>query len=274
MGTDAPLNNLLQAFVTPAHLVLSPTDLSAWQQAFRGLPLVVLGILVWIVARGARRPRQVIRLAFAIFALLLLAKIALNVRIQHYGFALTMPAVLLTATTLLNLRPRSIVVRSIVLMLLGVVVAVHLYVYAIGFRDKPVVVAPDKPDMFLADARGELVNALVRILSDLPPQATVAVFPQGATVNYLSSHVNPTPFFTLMPPEVLMFGDERIAAAYEKSPPDVIVLIETDLSEYGHKSFDEVAPKTAKWMRENYAQIRLLPAPTPRLPAARILRRR
>jgi hypothetical protein len=278
MGTDAPLHNIVQMFAVPAKLFVS-RDLALWQGAFRGLLPATLAIAVICATQVMRRrrrrarPRQVIRLAVAIFALLLLAKIALNVRIQHYGFALAMPAMLVTTTALLSLR-RRLLLRVAVLVVVTVVVSVHLYVYATRFRDKPVVVAPDRPDMFRADPRGELVNAIVRLLNELPPSATVATLPQGAMVNYLSNRANPTPFITLMPPEVIMFGDDRIAMAYEHSPPDVIVLIDTDLSEYGYQSFDEVAPRTAAWMRANYELARTLPAPSTNLPGARILRRK
>ena len=272
-GTDAPAHNVVQAVVVPIKLLVS-TDLTLWQGAFRGLLFTTLAIAILCAIRATRRvqPRAVLRLSLSLFALLLLAKIALNVRVNHYGFALAMPAMLVTAGALSSMRRRWI--RIATTLALIVTVVVHLYVYATRFREKPVVVASDRPDAFRADARGALVNELVRTIDSVPADATLAVFPQGAMINYLAGRANPTPFVTLMPPEVIMFGDERITAAYEQSPPDVIVVIDTDLSEYGFKSFDEVAPKLAGWMREKYETVRSVPALAPELPGAHVLRRR
>src|SRR5439155_17771182 len=89
-------------------------------------------------------------------------------------------------------------------------------------------------------------------VSKFPPQQTLAVIPQGAMMNFLARLENPTPFVVLMPPELIMFGDDRITESYRRNPPDLLLIIKTDLSEYGYKSFPQYAPKLAKWIDAHY----------------------
>ena len=37
-------------------------------------------------------------------------------------------------------------------------------------------------------------------------------------VNYLARRVNPTPYINFMPPELIMFGEENMVAAFRSSP--------------------------------------------------------
>jgi hypothetical protein len=90
-------------------------------------------------------------------------------------------------------------------------------------------------------------------------------------INYLAGKANPTPYFTLMPPEVLMFGDDNVVKSYEKHPPDILVIIPADLGEYGYASFDEIAPRTSAFFKANYQPIQTISFRD--LPPATILRR-
>jgi len=58
-------------------------------------------------------------------------------------------------------------------------------------------------DAFLADGRGVAVNIVLdKIAKRLHAHDTLAVFPEGVMLNYLARRVNPTPYITLMPPEL------------------------------------------------------------------------
>lgn len=251
----------------------------AWDNAFRGLPLLLICGFTILFARQQRRlrPKFILRLVLIGFAFLLTLKMILSVRAYHYGFALAMPALLVSAALGVTWLPRTLGFRWPISTRLAVTTALvlaafaHLWIYANRFSHKPIIVAPDTADEFRADAMGQLVNEIVETLKPLPADTTVAIVPQGVMINYLAGKANPTPFFTLMPPEVLMFGDDRIVTAYEKSRPDLIVVIPTDLSEYGFQKMDDYAPKTTAWFRANYQPIRSINPPG--LPPVTILRR-
>jgi len=90
----------------------------------------------------------------------------------------------------------------------------------------------------------------------LPSGATLAVLPQGALLNFFTRRENPTPYIVLMPPEVLMFGEDTIVKSFQARPPEYVLFVQTNLEEYGYRSFDEYAPGIAGFLKADYQQIR------------------
>jgi len=103
---------------------------------------------------------------------------------------------------------------------------------------------------------------LQEISTRVDPNATLAVLPDGVMLNYLSRRANPTPYIVLVPTEVAYFGEDRILAAYEAHPPDYIVLVHKDTSEYGVQFFGrDYAQRIAAWIRAHYQAAVLIGAP-------------
>lgn len=269
-----------------------------WDQAFRGLSLVLLattaGLLIATMkgipgASGEdespnSRRRLVMQLVAALFALLLLGKIFLNVQLLHYGFALAMPATLVMTALLASWWPNFIdrrggsglILRSAAIAAVGLVIYIYLDYYRLLAADKQVLVgaggnafradalARDKSGKtFDRDHRGRAVQLAIETLGSLPANATLVTVPEGIMINYLSRRVNPTPYINLMPPEVLMFGQQRILRALEQNPPDYILLVlGSDPSDFGYKSFAaDYGRQIYDWIREHYREI-----PSPREP--------
>ncbi len=229
-----------------------------WEEAFRGLVVVIAAAAGVMLSRAARErpvsPRTIVRTILVVFAALLLAKIALAVSVYHYGFALAMPAFLVSLAIGTSwLGGRTLCLAT--LAAAAVTVSVHLNVYARLYHEKSVQIAAGTSDSFRGNAFGRLVNDAAAMASSIPAGSAVAVVPQGVMINYLAQRPNPTPYVTLMPPEVLMFGDGKIRDAYAKSPPDLIVLVDTDFREYGFTSFEDYAPQTSRWLKQNYVQV-------------------
>lgn len=242
----------------------------------RPLPIVSAAIgvglaIAWVRSEPAQRERARIEsaLAFAVFAFALLAKMFLNTRIFHYGFALAVPATALTVTALLGWLPRLAVhtprmrlaVRAV---LLGVLIAVSAAHLEVGARRKAFRTASigTGPDRFLADrSSARLVAEIERVVrEELPPDATLAVLPQGAMVSYLLRRRNPTGFVQVLPPEVLMFGEANMIAAFEARPPDAIVWIDMDLSSLGAGQIGEgFAADFRAWIETHYRRERRIP---------------
>jgi hypothetical protein len=118
-------------------------------------------------------------------------------------------------------------------------------------------------DQFRADNRAALVKAVVaRIVRQLPTGKTLAVLPEGCMINYLSKRHNSTPYIHLMPVEAMLFGEEPILAAFRAHPPDMIVLVNKDTTEFGFPFFGhDYAKPLGGWIATHYRQVLLLGQP-------------
>jgi len=109
----------------------------------------------------------------------------------------------------------------------------HLRVMNVFLARKTVVVGEGK-DAFRADARGAVVGAAVEaVKANLPPGGTLVALPEGVLVNFLARARAPVRYINYMPPEVLMFGEERIVEDLRAHPPDLVLLVPKNTAEYG-----------------------------------------
>jgi len=102
-----PRPSIIIAIVLPPAVAFSVGPWFPWHLALRSLPLVIVVLLIIEsvrIRRGGASVSSLARLMFLVFSLALLAKIALAVQLQHYGFALAMPATLAVVATLVR-RP-------------------------------------------------------------------------------------------------------------------------------------------------------------------------
>ncbi|HVT89103.1 MAG TPA: glycosyltransferase family 39 protein [Tepidisphaeraceae bacterium] len=290
--------------------ILMRDNLAPWQSSLRGLtivmPLLSVGTLVFAIRHP--RPQRTLRAVLSIFATVLLAKIFFNITPFQYGFALAMPATLIAISaalgwiftpspgtpgeaggegsgrergkaltlTLSRNTGRGNMSRALLLPVVGLFIFVHLLAFGRYYAGKPTVVGQGT-DMFyadpLSDVRGQAINLMLQSLNRAPASATLAVFPQGATLNYLSRRSNPTSYLSIMPPELMMFGKDKIARACAEHPPDLIVLVlHTDLSEYGYKAFGvDYGQEFLNWIKTNYSEVQS--PQDPRFPLLLLARR-
>ena len=89
-------------------------------------------------------------------------------------------------------------------------------------------------DRFLSGGRrGEPVqHILAQLEADAEPGDTLAVFPEGAMLNFLPRRANPTPYANFMPVALDVFGEEAILAAFQEHPPDFIVITHKNTAEF------------------------------------------
>ena len=89
--------------------------------------------------------------------------------------------------------------------------------------------------------------------TNLPPEASLLVLPEGVIVNYLTRRVNPTRHLNFFPPEIMIFGEERILQDLKAEPPDYVVLVHRETGEYRLPLFGtHYAPRLLEWAREDY----------------------
>lgn len=107
-----------------------------------------------------------------------------------------------------------------------------------------------------------MASATAWIETHTAPTNTLAVLPEGVMLNYLTRRDNPTPY-TVFAFEVWAFGEQNMLAAYERSPPDYIVLVQRDSSEYGVRYFGQQKGygfDMMEWIRRNYEPAYLIGA--------------
>ncbi len=220
----------------------------AWIYVVRPLPLLLpLVALGWGLVLWRRpTPRAVAGLGLAVFSGVLLLKIALNTSVQHYGFALALPGTVLWVATLCGTLPglvtrwrgdgRGLAWAGALVFLVTAAGVVHMtQTRFFAHKEHAVGIGPNR---IVTDARGPvLAQALSRIRTQFPRDAAVVVLPEGVTLNFYLRQKNPTPFVNFMPPELILFGEARMVAALERSPPDLVVLLHKWTSEYGVPRF-------------------------------------
>jgi hypothetical protein len=237
-----------------------------WLSAFRPLPVIctlaALVALVRLVRRGAQRDGDVLLAAMlAVFALLLLPKIFLYARIVHYGCWLAMPATMLLLIAVFGWIPRVLqrigangpVFAAGAAGLWGGVVIVHLAITATTCRQLNVTVGTGG-DSFRADERGLYVNRAVALVEQIvPTDKTLGCFPEGIMINYLARRVVPTPYVNFNPPDLLLFGEDHMLAALRRRPPDDILIVHKQTSEFGVPFFGrDYGQSIYQWITGNY----------------------
>jgi hypothetical protein len=244
------------------------------------LPLIALSaVVVCAAAFSARRhdPAAAVTLVplvmWSTFSFVLLGKMVLNARIAHYGFYLAMPATLDLAVALVWVVPRWLrngagrgaIFRTAATLLLVAGVAVYLGTSEGIYRMKTLRVGSGGDAMFALDAaadwRGAAVIDALRAVAATPRNATVAAFPEGVMINYLSRRENPTPYIGLTLPEIIAVGEGVMLRAFEMTPPDYVLLVHKDTAEYGAPLFGtdpRYGQAIMDWVRRRYTAVEVI----------------
>jgi len=206
----------------------------------------------------------------------LLLKMGLFPRLFQYGFVLAMPAFVGAVYLLLWLLPRLLEERfqvprrylrvAVGLMLLAGFVRLfqqseQFYAaknLAVGRGgDRVIAVGPSGN---ATEARS-METALEWIAKNVPPDATLAALPQGAMINYFSRHINPTPCVDWNPNMLQVFGESNMTAAFEKTPPDYVALVEWKPFEFGVDYFGRdpgYGMEIMQWIKARYQPVQLI----------------
>ena len=241
----------------------------AWNDIARPFPIVILALGVWCLRGDLRCPgedrgRGILRFSMIVFALGMLFKMILYTRLHHYGFAHAMPAAMLAIAAAIAWVPRWIagrggsplVFRAAAVAVLAVILVEFLQTNAFIFAGRIFPVAQGA-DRIIADERGRFVSdVLDELARRAAPGETLAVFPEGAMLNFLARRANPTPYPILMPTEMTMFGEDRILGALEAHPPDYIALVHRNTSEFGVTFFGrDYAQRIRTWIMSRYEPV-------------------
>ncbi|MDP2275519.1 MAG: hypothetical protein Q8N23_16315 [Archangium sp.] len=297
LGTDAPWINLVAHASRGAVLLGVMTLIAFAPWAFKRAPrvTVVMGFLLavalvgltdWLrvgrallvpalltcagasaaLLRGEKKWAPLWLLSLA--ALAMLARMALNVRVFHYGFTMAVLASMLVVHLLVFEAPRLRLTPP-----LGLPFAVSALVLAGSarltlhsleqHRAKTVTVGTGR-DAFTAFAPEHqrhpgLVNDMLAAVEQHTPSAkTLVVFPDSAAVSYLARRPSPIPEFEFNPVSLGFSGVDPVLLKLQAHPPDVVLLCSYDLRSHGTPFFganDASGRAIAAWVKANYVKV-------------------
>ncbi len=272
-----------------------------WQNCGHALPLLVVVAAIlwwqeWHRKSEIGNRKSEIGILWLAFSFAMLAKLGFNPRISHFGVFLAMPAFLSAIYLLLYLLPRALTsgkwqvasdtnsgnlspvtchlspFRAAILIFLLAGLARLTIQSALFYKDKDFVLGSGGDRMVTYDLKLEnpksaktgaaMAAAAAWIETHTARTNTLAVLPEGVMLNYLTHRDNPTPY-VVFAFEVWAFGETNMLAAYEKAPPDYIVLVQRDSSEYGVKFFGQQQGygfDVMQWVRQNYQPVELIGA--------------
>jgi hypothetical protein len=240
-----------------------------WVQVGRPLPVLLVIVLAATSVELVRVRHEpvhaaplVVRFSLCVLGAALLAKLALNVRIDRYGFALAMPGTLMVVAALVDWIPAAITRRggdgrvfcSAAFAAVGVVTAIFVRTACEAYAAKTFVVGSGVDRFYSTEARGMFAAAaLDEINRRVAPEQTVAVLPEGVMLNYLARRAASTPYVVFMPLDVVVFQEARILHAFQQHPPDFVLLVHKDTSEFGYTYFGrDYGQSLFSWVMENY----------------------
>lgn len=255
-----------------------------WQVGIEGLPILLVLFLFYLLpaviymrSRGKKiiAGRYLMLFTTVMFSLALLSKIFFNVRICHYGFALAMPGTLILAAIFIYFIPKFLgrifgnlaVMRNVLISAVAVIllsqIAIAKEVY--DMKTYPVGNGADTIITFKPEISGEGVainEALGQIRKNVPRESTFIVFPEGVMLNYLSRIRNPSPYIVFIPPDLSMFGEDVMLKNFKAGPPDYVILVDRDTSEYGYPAFGrDYGLNIYDWIVKNYSQVSVIGNP-------------
>jgi hypothetical protein len=248
-----------------------------WTSCGASLPLwcvATIACLAWRVRRAAGASQFAFPLIWAVFALMMTAKMGLYCRVWHYGFILAMPAFAAAVYFLMWLLPGLLEERCqapakyframflpVLLIMLTFLWGYSEHMYS--YKRQPVGSGGDQivtfgPGVDLGDG---VKAALDWMNHNLPANATLAVVPTGITLNYLTRRVNPTPCLFWDPNLLAVYGQKEMIQRFEAHPPDYVLLTggdhgDWDIAYFGSDPSD--GAEVMDWIRKNYQEVSVI----------------
>jgi len=251
-------------------------DWIPWMELLRPLPIILLGIMIWIGVKiwsTPRDPREshrcLLLLSFSIFAFLLLGKMIFNVHVYHYGFALAFPATLLVVHFCAHEVPSilylqygsSRVFRTAVITLIMAFCVAMFSKTSIEYAKKSLPVGDGSDLIYDVDlphsVRGHNLLALLNTLRPLlKPEDTIWTVPDAPIVNYLLRRKSPVREFSYNPGVWILEDRKSLVSKLEKTPPNWIVMINQnffflDIPYFGR----DYAQDVWNWIIANYRPV-------------------
>jgi len=193
-------------------------------------------VLQWIALGWALvRDRESPLVIFAAFSVACTLRIPLNVSPSWYGFVLTVPTIALAAYTLFCYLPRR---NAMAIFWLAPFIAnagADLWQQHERYAEKRYAIVTPRGTFYDWNAdRARTLNSVIGAVQG----GTLAVIPEGITINYLAAVPTTLSFHTFTPVEVdAPQTEDAIVRELMTRPPDRVLMVSRDLREYGARGF-------------------------------------
>lgn len=211
------------------------------------------GLLQFVALAQAFRRRNSVLMTLSAFSIATTLRIPLSVSPFWYGFALIVPTYALIAYVLfesLQLGSRAIWWIPLVALLCGHDLAEQRHRYAVK------AFAIESPLGRFYDANSDRAKVLNDFIQHVRG-GTLAVLPEGITLNYLTESRTTLTFHTFTPVETAAHEvEDSIIAEFANKPPERIAIVSREVSEYGYKGFGvDYDQRLFAYLTEHYSVV-------------------
>lgn len=234
-----------------------------WLQAG---PLLSFILLITLLARGIQQTgpgsqKIIVSVAFALFSTCLTLKVFFNAQFIHYGNFLLIPALILFCIATLYYIPniffKDAAIRRTAftcgLIAISFLIYPRILMSINQLKIKQFPIYTHRGTIYWDNRSDSIQRILMFIKQNTKNGQSVAVFPEGEMLNFLSNTHNPIPYIHIIPPEWASFGDVAIVDALIKNHPDWIIVIKRDVETYGVGSFEEgYGSSIMAYIKSNY----------------------
>jgi len=221
--------------------------LQRWRHWLAAIAIVIVAVLIadhsffrawavlqWIALGWALvRDRESPLVIFAAFSVACTLRIPLNVSPSWYGFVLTIPTIALAAYTLFCYLPRPNAMAILWLAPFVTNAGADLWQQHERYAEKRYAIVSPRGTFYDWNAdRARTLNSVIGAVQG----GTLAVIPEGITINYLAAVPTTLSFHTFTPVEVDQ-NEDAILREFAAHPPDRVLMVSRDLREYGSRGF-------------------------------------
>lgn len=253
-----------------APIVLIPDTLLA--KVANGMPFLLITVLIsasYALLRH-RNPPSFERWIFCIFCLAMLLRMLMNARLYHYGFVSASPALMLVLMAGGCWLPQVIAQRGgAVLPIRFATIGLLLGILWMHWQKEWRIIQAQSIALpgglsSSGDKGRVLQQALHELSLRAKPGDTLAVWPEGAGINFVTKLPNPTPFELVNPLGIIRAGGEEVVAdAYRRNPPTWIMLAQINTSETGLHPFGVAYARPLLEMLHGDYQVEVVVGPHP-----------
>jgi hypothetical protein len=223
--------------------------LQRWRNWVAGIAIVIVALLLtghsffhawavlqWIALGWALvRDRDSPLVIFAAFSVACTLRVPLNVSPAWYGIVLAVPTIALAAYTLFCYLPRRNAMAILWLAPFIVSASSDLWQQHVRYAQKRYAIVTPRGTFYDGNAdRARILTSAIRAVQG----GTLAVIPEGITINYLAAVPTTLTFQTFTPVEVdAPSVEDAMLRELTTHPPDRVLMVSRDLREYGAREF-------------------------------------
>jgi hypothetical protein len=223
--------------------------LQRWRSWITGIAIIIVALLLtghsffrawavlqWIALGWALlRDRESPLVVFAAFSVACTLRIPLNVSPTWYGVILTVPTIALAAYTLFCYLPRRNVMALLWLAPFVVSASSDLWQQHVRYAQTRYAIVTPRGTFYDTNAdRARILTSAIHAVQG----GTLAVIPEGITINYLAGVPTTLSFHTFTPVEVdAPQVEDALLRELTMHPPDHVLMVSRDLREYGARAF-------------------------------------